>query len=440
MKRVALLLVILALASAGFISCSSASKSPAPGTSGLNTRVFASQSVATPNSSPGLIIINGQDDTLPRAAEIPAGVSPGLMAISSDRKTVLALDSITNSVQIVNAKTESSLGSVPMPGPTTSTVTSMVALAAGAGLIAVPAAPVNGFPPGAVVMINLVTGGTLFTISVPDVQTVVANSTETTVLALNGSGSITIISPLLVNTGLPFVTTVSGFDSAVYAVFSSDGNTAYVLNCGLECGGTQASVQTLNLTTSPPTPGVPIPVNGATVALLQGSMLYVAGNGTPEGPLCTSIPSAAATAAQHCGFLDIVNLTTMQDPSFNNPAAEIAVTDGYHDRIDMSVNGQLFVGSYGCTTVGDVNNPEGEVRGCLAIYNSATGEVIIPPDNGDVTGLQNFSTRDVEYVAEGGRLRVYDTQIDSLLLTDFVTTGTIIFGGQVVDVKAVDFF
>jgi hypothetical protein len=40
--------------------------------------------------------------------------------------------------------------------------------------------------------------------------------------------------------------------------------------------------------------------------------------------------------------------------------------------------------------------------------------VVIPPDNGDVTGLQSFaSTRYVEYVAEGGRLRVYDTTIDS---------------------------
>jgi hypothetical protein len=90
-----------------------------------------------------------------------------------------------------------------------------------------------------------------------------------------------------------------------------------------------------------------------------------------------------------------------------------------------------------------VNNlqGQGEVRGCLSIYNTNTGAVVIPPDNGDVTGLQGFSSRNVEYVAEGGNLRVYDTTIDSLLLnTDFIPTGTIVITGKIIDVKAIDFF
>lgn len=131
----------------------------------------------------------------------------------------------------------------------------------------------------------------------------------------------------------------------------------------------------------------------------------------------------------------------MQDPSYNNPATEIAITDGYHDRIDMSVNGQLFVGSYNCTNIGNVNNVTGEVRGCLSIFNTTNGKVVIPPDNGDVTGLQGFTSRDVEYVAEGGNLRVYDTYIDRLLPPDIIIeTGTIIIPGQIIDVKAIDFF
>jgi hypothetical protein len=65
---------------------------------------------------------------------------------------------------------------------------------------------------------------------------------------------------------------------------------------------------------------------------------------------------------------------------------------------------------------------------------------VIPPDNGDVTGLQSFTTRDVEYVAEGGNLRVYDTTIDSLLLNGYIGSGTITIRGHVVDVKAIDFF
>ena len=41
---------------------------------------------------------------------------------------------------------------------------------------------------------------------------------------------------------------MGGFDRPVQAFFSSDDNTAYVVNCGAECGGTQASVQKLDLT------------------------------------------------------------------------------------------------------------------------------------------------------------------------------------------------
>jgi hypothetical protein len=117
------------------------------------------------------------------------------------------------------------------------------------------------------------------------------------------------------------------------------------------------------------------------------------------------------------------------------------ITDGYHDRIDMGLNGQLFIGSHTCTNIGNVNNVAGEVRGCLSIYNTLNGSVLIPADNGDVTGLQSFSTRYVEYVAQGGHLRVYDTLTDTLLEnSDFIPTGTIVITGVITDVKAIDFF
>jgi hypothetical protein len=118
----------------------------------------------------------------------------------------------------------------------------------------------------------------------------------------------------------------------------------------------------------------------------------------------------------------------------------VVITDGYHDRIDLGLNGQLFIGSHTCTNVGNVNNVTGEVRGCLSIYNTLNGNVVIPRDNGDVTGLQSFTTRDVEYVAEGGNLRVYDTLTDTLLENSFISTGTITITGFITDVKAVDFF
>jgi hypothetical protein len=55
--------------------------------------------------------------------------------------------------------------------------------------------------------------------------------------------------------------------------------------------------------------------------------------------------------------------------------------------------------------------------------------------------LQGFTGFNKEYVAEGGNLRVYDTTIDKLEATNsLITGGTISITGQVIDIKAVDFF
>jgi len=276
-------------------------------------------------------------------------------------------------------------------------------------------------------------------ISVPSARTVVSNPSGTELLVFsNDSDAVTVVSPLLVNTSSPVTTTVPGFDRPVYAVFSSDGSTAYVLNCGPECGGTQASVQTLSIATL--AAGTPVPVDAATIGLLSGSTLYVAGT-----PAANNACTGQTTAATTCGRLDIVNLGSM------TVTGRVVITDGYHDRIDLSNNGQLFIGSHTCTNIGNVNNVTGEVRGCLSIFNTTTPgntTAIIPPDNGDVTGFQtisrtvetNVGSGSVEYVAEGGNLRVYNTLTDTLLLDQFIETGTITITGQITDVKAVDFF
>jgi hypothetical protein len=173
-----------------------------------------------------------------------------------------------------------------------------------------------------------------------------------------------------------------------------------------------------------------IPVDAATMALLNGSTLYVAGT-----PPLNNACSGQTTAATVCGRLDVIDLNSA------TVTATATITDGYHDRMDLTANGQVFIGSVNCTNIGNVNNPgNGEIRGCLSIYRTADGSVLIPRDNGDVTGLQGFTTRTVEYVAEGGQLRVYDTTRDILLINDFVPQGTIDIVGFVHDVKAIDFF
>jgi hypothetical protein len=430
-------------------SCGGSKGNGAP--SGLKDRVLVSQGVSSTVLFGGLVIVNGFNDTLTGIPPLSGGSAPGLMAISPSRNIVAAFDSGSNSVFAVNTTTERSLGQVQLPKPTSSIV---VPTANPVGYAAVPAATVQGFPIlGAVEAMDL-TGSITTTIAVNNAQTVVSNQDGSQLLVFNSSNqnasnSITVLTPARALPGVDLscynpnnpppnavCAIVSGFDAPVFAILN--GSTAYVLNCGAECGGTQASVQALDLSTPIPTLiGQPIKVNGATFGFLSGTKLYVSGKGTPTGPLCASLPSSAKTQATYCGTLDIVDLTTMTDLSINNP---IAIPDGYHNHMDLSINGQLFVGSQGCQNIGDVNNPNGEVRGCLAIYNTNTGALVIPPDNGDVGGLQSFTSREVEYVAEGGNLRVYDTTRDILLINKFLPLGTITVVGYVGDVKAIDFF
>jgi hypothetical protein len=130
----------------------------------------------------------------------------------------------------------------------------------------------------------------------------------------------------------------------------------------------------------------------------------------------------------------------------------IVITDGYHNRIALGANGQLFIGARTCTEiVPPIPPPTGaEVRGCLSIYNSLgsavgsvpAGGVLIPPMNGDATGIQPIATRQVVYVIQGGSLRIYDAMNDALYdnPNDSNNPGEISnLVGQFIDVKTVDF-
>lgn len=415
------------------VSCGGYGKKAHP--SGLTERVVASQGVSGATSFGGLYLINGTNDTIGRVSPLSSGGSPGLMAISPTRNIVAAFDSSNNSVTAIDTVKETSIGSVRISGPTSSMV---VPLASPLGYAAVPTATISGFAfQGAVEAMNFQTGA-LSTIAVAGAQTVVANANGTQILVFsNDSDSVTVITPNIAAPPVdmscysaspnPVCTTVPGFDRPVFAVVS--GNTAYVLNCGPQCGGTQASVATFDLSTLTIT-GT-IPVDAANMAFLSGSTLYVAG--TPALAANNSC-TGQTTAATTCGRLDVVDLGS------GAVTSSAVITDGFHDRMDMTANGQLFIGSKNCTNVGDVNNPSGEVRGCLSIYKVGDGSVVVPPDNGNVYGFQGFVGRNVEYVAEGGALRVYDTTKDILLIDDFLPQGTINLTGFIGDVKAIDFF
>ncbi len=434
MKRSSLGFLVGLCASLSFISCGGGSGKKNP-PSGLQHRVLASQGVTSTSTFGGLVIIDGNYDLLPRISPLGAGSRPGLMVLSPSRNIAAAFDSSSNTVYAVDTTKEAAIGSVHLHGPTSSIV---IPSATPLGYAAVPSATINGFSfVGAVEVMNFAGGGLTTSIAVTNAQTVIANSTGTQLLVFsNDSNSVTVLSPgvaappvdtsCLSNPPNAVCTIVSGFDRPVYGIIN--GSTAYILNCGPQCGGTQASVMAFDLSSL--TVSNTIPVDAATWALLNGSTLYVAGT-SPTNHACTG----EKTAATSCGRLDIIDLTS------GTVTGTAVITDGYHWRMDLTADGQLFIGSHGCTNIGNVNNPSGEVRGCLSIYRTGDKSVFIPPDNGDVNGLQGFTTRLVEYVAEGGALRVYQLPQDILYINpDLLPQGTINIIGYVGDVKAIDFF
>ena len=408
------------------------------GASNLHQRVLASQGVTSANDFGGLVFVNGLNDTLAPIAPVSAGTSPTLEVVSPSLNILAAVDSASNNVFAINTATEAGIGHVQLQGPTTSIA---VPTASPIGYAAVPSASITGFPPGAIDLMNFPAGSIATTIAVSNAQTVVSDGTGTNLLVFSSTSGIasdyiTVLTPS--NAVPPFdtscysapnsvCTVVHGFDQPVYAVIT--GTTAYVLNCGPQCGGTQASVAVFDLGSLTITST--IPVDAATWAFLNGSTLYVAGTSpSSANNACTGQTTAATT----CGRLDLVDINS------GTVTGSAVITDGRHDRMDMSANGQLFIGSLRCTNVGNVNFPSGEVRGCLSILNTKTGSVVIPPVNGDVTGLQGFTQRNIEYVAESGSFYVYDTTKDILLINDFLPQGKINIVGSVGDIKAIDFF
>ncbi len=364
-----------------------------------------------------------------------SSTQPGLMAVSPNLKYTLVYSRVGNAVTVVNNSTEavataagssSSLPAIALPGFTESIAVSPFATAAYA---AVPSAPVPGESPGAVEVLNLQNGSTAASIPVPGAHFVVCSPDGNHVLVFSdNSDTVTVITTIQIGTNTDPRSYITGFDRPVWGIFT-DSRTAYVLNCGSQCGGKAAGVSLLNLGVA--TAVSTTPVSAATYGLLKGSTLYVAG--TPlANPPGTNTCTGTTTSATTCGKLSVIDTSSM------TVTGSATITDGYHDRMQISQNGQLYIGSHSCT---NINVPGGEIRGCLSIFNTNGGGVVIPPNNGDVTGIQQISGRDVVYVVQNGALNIYDTDTNRLQVTPGDTqnnNGQVDIVGQLYDVKLVD--
>jgi len=414
-------LVVLVATAGAIVSCGG--KSSASHASGLTYRVFVSNPLFPSGGveTPVLNIVDAIHDVLSPSVVGLVGNStqPGLMALSPNLQFTAVFSQAGNTVTIVDNATEgiasvSGGGSVPsidLPGFTESM---FIANDNATAYAAVPTAAIVGQAPGAVVVMDIITGRITASVPVPAAHYVVGSPDGSTVLVFSDrSDSVTVISPIFIGTNEnPVTAVVSGFDRPVWAVFN--GATAYIFNCGAECGGTSASISTFVAGASGP--GVTVPVEAATYGMLSGNDLYVVG--TPPGTRCN-------LGSGTCGILTIVDT-----PSMAVSHAPLLITDGYHNRMQISEDGQLFIGARYCT---NTNTTTG-VPGCLSIYNTTSGNVVLPTTPGDVTGIQPIAGRTVVYVCQGGRFEIFDTTTDQILVQ---TTPTEIVG-QSFDVKLVD--
>jgi hypothetical protein len=213
------------------------------------------------------------------------------------------------------------------------------------------------------------------------------------------------------------------FDRPVKALFSGDGGTAYVLNCGPECGGNDASVSQLpvgpmiylsgqqsgTLPTQNALNSATIQIEGgASNALIAGSTMYVVGQ--------QLLPDGLFT-----GNLTVVNLSN------NTAGAATSISDGTAggpSRLMLADDNTLWIGMTKC------NNGErfakGMPYGCLTMYNTSTNTVtMLESYLGDATGIADVEGLHKVYVVEGGQVYIFKTTDGSSINNQYVAvTGT----------------
>ena len=222
------------------------------------------------------------------------------------------------------------------------------------------------------------------------------------------------------------------FDRPVKAIFSADGSSAYVLNCGPECGGTASSVSILptaplilqsgqqagSLPTQAALKTIAVP-GGATNALETpggssgADTLYVLGEGSATGTL--------ASGQLFSGYLTPIDLTS------STAGAPISVSDsapGQRTRMILADDNTLWLGGIRCTE--GQRYASSQPYGCLTMFNISTNTVtLIEPFQGDLTGIASVTGLHKIYIAEGGQVYIYSTKDGSAINNFYVTvTGT----------------
>jgi hypothetical protein len=342
----------------------------------------------------------------------------------------------------------------------------------------VTASPQGGIFAGAAeasgILVLSVNGSTI-NLNLPNVNKVVSNVAGQVILAMvrNSDQLYRIVRlPSTVNPVIPpgsvdceplllpaycVVPVTGSFDRPSNAVFSLDGNTAYVLNSGPELGGVASSVSFLKmsdlnidlvptvdpLSTGAPSAMSPLPVanpvlvpGGATAALPDGTNLYISGQ---------QLHTSGTFKGLFNGNLTLLNLSTY------TTGAPIPISDGTHTRMLFADDNTLWIGSsqcstgvraatatnelstvgttdqagnYNCLTLAQLNgtNPSAQpavqiVPAVVQVASDSTGGTQVPYPNtnlndyyyGSATGICWVQTFHKVFTAYGGQIHAFYT-------------------------------
>jgi hypothetical protein len=345
------------------------------------------------NAENGSVVILNIDTNpvVPFPSPVGALTMPETMLMAADRSYVLIYDDAAFSLSYFNTAQETVTSTLAVNYHTDSIVLSPDGKHAYAAVANIPE---QNTPPGAVLSYDLTTGLSGALIPVQGARRLAISGDGKSLLVFSdGSNSINYIN--LTGTTLTAVP-VAGFDHPYTAYFSSDNTTAYVLNCGPECSGATSSVQPVAITTTTQTPGVPLPVPGATIGNLIGTTLYVAGNDLtqPAGQQGT------------LSTVNVSNMTLTSSIALTDTTAKVN-NDGLHVRM-ATFNNKLWIGSWNCST-----------NQCLSVVDLGSNSVTIPSSTGNVTSFAPSPLKKSMYVMQGAPVagELYQFNQDTLTFT-----------------------
>ncbi len=324
------------------------------------------------------------------------------------------------------------------------------------------------------ILVNDGTTGGQYALNLPNVYRIAANRGDTVALAMvrNSNALYRIIKLNQGTTAFPpgavdcqptllpiyCVIPVPGtFDRPYDVLFSLDGSTSYVLNCGRECGPAilnngvappgagisfipQGPLQIDQIPTALPYPAVvtnfvSVP-GGVTVALSDGSTLYLAGQQQQADGL-------------FAGRLSLMNLATL------TVGTAIPISDGTHNKLIFADDNTLWIGSqfcatgeraklnqnYNCLTRFDLGAQTATIVPANVVPGSTTAGQQVPYPNtdnnqyyyGSLTGICWVQNYHKVYTAYGGQIHAFNT-VDGSEINNFNIT----LQGTVLDVAYMD--